>query len=201
MRRAALLLALGTMLLTVGCGGSHGGSTATADPQVSSASCATSGAAGKPTTNTCTFVLADGRRLGCNRSFAGPTPDVAQLLHEGCRWLKPLKLSHSMRALIARIDSVRGCLESTGLRAAGGPAFPSGPPDPTQPDGEVIISSTHPTFIAFYTDAAKARRIEPALRRDDAPKHVLLERRGAVTVAWTQAATEGLRHTVWTCAS
>jgi hypothetical protein len=62
-----------------------------------------------------------------------------------------------------------------------------------------VISSAHPTFIAFYTDAAKGRRVEPALRRDDAGKHVLLERRGAVTIAWSQAPAGDFRDAVWAC--
>lgn len=185
--------------MAAGCGGSHPAST-TADSQVNSASCAASGGAGKQTRNSCTFVLNDGRRLGCNPTFNGPTPSVPQLLRDGCRWIAPLKLSRSMRAVIARIDSGRSCLTSKGLHAAGGPAFPSRPPDPVQPDGELVISSSSdPTFIAFYTDAARAKRIEPALRRDDSGKHVLLERRGAVTIVWTQAPAAALRHTIWGC--
>ncbi|MGN6869045.1 MAG: hypothetical protein ACTHMY_11655 [Solirubrobacteraceae bacterium] len=58
-------------------------------------------------------MLNDGRRLGCNRAFNGPTPSVPELLRDGCR------------------------------------------------------------------------------------KHVALERRGAVTIAWSQAPDGGLRHTVW----
>jgi hypothetical protein len=166
---------------------------------MNSASCATSGEAHKPTRTTCTFVLNDGRRLGCNRNFLVPTPSVPQLLRDGCHWLAPLELSRPMRAVIARIDSDRHCLASKGLRATGGPAFPSRPPNPTQPDGEVVISSTHPTFIAFYTDSARAARIEPALRHDDAGKHVFLERRGAVTIAWSQAPAGDLHRTVWGC--
>jgi hypothetical protein len=196
MRRVSVLLSLGTCLMIAGCGGSHPTSRTT---QVNSASCEATGAPGKPSRQSCTFVLNDGRRLGCNRSINGPTPSVPQLLRDGCRWLAPLKLSRSMRAVIARIDRDRGCLTSRGLRAAGGPAFPSRPPDRTQPDGELVISSAHPTFIAFYTDAAKAKRIEPALKRDDSGKHVLLERRGAVTIAWTQAPAGDLHHTVWGC--
>jgi hypothetical protein len=36
-----------------------------------------------------------------------------------------------------------------------------------QADGELVISSATPTFIALYTTAARAARIEPALRRSD----------------------------------
>jgi hypothetical protein len=198
-RHRLALLALGTVLLSVGCGGSQPASRTAADTQVNSASCATSGGAGKPTTQSCKFVLSDGRRLRCNRDFVGPTPSVAQLLRDGCRWLTPLKLSASMRAVIARIDRVRGCLTSKGLRAVGGPAFPSRPRDPAQPDGELVITSRTPSFVAFYTDAAKASRTLPALRRLDAGKHVQLERRGAVTIAWTNAPAEDVRSDVWGC--
>jgi hypothetical protein len=62
-----------------------------------------------------------------------------------------------------------------------------------------VISSAHPTFIAFYTDAARAKRIEPKLRRDDSGKHVMLERRGAVTIVWTQAPADDTRQSVWGC--
>jgi hypothetical protein len=198
MRRLTALLFAGTCLLVAGCGGSHPATTAAADPQVNAGLCQLSGGAAKPS---CTFVLEDGRRLGCNRSFAGSTPTVSELVRDGCRWLTPLKVSRSMRAVIARINSVKGCLRSKAMRVAGGPAFPSRPLDPTQPDGEVVISSSHPTFIAFYTDVAKAKRIEPALRRDDARTHVLLERRGAATIAWSQPPAGQDRHAVLACLS
>jgi hypothetical protein len=205
MHRVAVLLAVGSALMAVGCGGSRpaaapAAAAAAADPpQVNAGLCQTSDSAGKPTMKSCTFVLNDGRRLGCSRSIVGPPTTVPQLLHDGCRWLTPLKLSRSMRAVIARIDSDRRCLTSKGLRVVGGPAFPSGPPDRTQPNGELVISSAHPTFIAFYTNAARAKRIEPALRRDDAHEQVRLERRGAVTIAWSETPTGELRSAVWDC--
>jgi hypothetical protein len=196
MRHRLVLLGLGTILVAAGCGGSHGSAAA----QVNSASCAVSSGLGKPAAQSCTFGLNDGRRLGCKRSFTGPTPSVPQLVRAGCHWLAPLRLSRPMRAVIARIVSDRRCLASRGLRVLGGPAFPSRPPDPVQPDGELVISSaTDPTFIALYTDAAKANRIEPALRREDSGKHVFLERRGAVTIAYSQAPTGELRHAVRGC--
>lgn len=196
MRTRVAPLALGTVLLFAGCGGAHRAATTA---QVNTASCEASGGTGRPTRQSCTFVLEDGRQLDCNRDFTGPTPTVPQLLRDGCRWLATLKLSSAMRAVIARIASARKCLTSRQLRAVGGPAFPSRPPDPTQPDGELVISSTHPTFIAFYTDAARANRIEPELKRADSGKHVILERRGAVTIVWTQAPAGDTRESVWRC--
>jgi hypothetical protein len=194
-RHRLVLLALGALLVAAGCGRSRPASAA----QVNSGSCGESGGAARPAPQSCTFVLDDGRRLGCSRLIEGPTPSVAQLLRDGCHWLAPLKLARPMRALIARIDSDRRCLTSRGLRAVGGPAFPSRPPGPVQPDGELVIGSDHPAFIAFYTDAARAARIEPALRRADAGKHLFLERRGAVTVVWSQAPAGDLRDVVWGC--
>ncbi|MBV9604739.1 MAG: hypothetical protein JO027_06520 [Solirubrobacterales bacterium] len=62
-----------------------------------------------------------------------------------------------------------------------------------------MIPSSHPTFIAFYPDAARAARIELALSRDDAREPVSLERRGAVTIAWSQAPAGHERDLVWSC--
>lgn len=200
MRRALVLFALGTVLLTAGCGGSHGSSTATA-AQVNSGSCQESSRAGKPATQSCTFVLNDGRRLGCNRSIVGPAPSVPQLLRDGCRWLTPLQLSRSVRALIAKIDSARSCLTSKRMRAVGGAVLPPTPPGAAEPDGELVVTSRSPSFIAFYVDAARASRTLPALRRLDAGKHVVLERRGAVTIAWTQMPASEQRTVIWTCVS
>src|SRR5690348_8129688 len=129
MRGLTTLLCAVTCLVLVGCGGSQAASTASADTQVNSGQCQTSVLASGPTARSCTFVLNDGRRLGCNRTFNGPTPTFPQLLRDGCRWLAPLKLSRSMSAVIGRIDSGRSCLTSKGLRAVGGPAFPTDPPD------------------------------------------------------------------------
>jgi hypothetical protein len=201
MRRVAVALAVPAVLLAAGCGGSHPETRSTADAQVNSAMCQADSVTGTAATRSCTFVLNDGRRLGCARSFAGPAPSVALLVRDGCRWLTPLKLSPAMRTLIARIDSDRSCLTSKGLRAVGGPAFPSRPPDPSQPDGELVITSKTPSFVAFYTDTARASRTLPALRRLDAGKHVVLEHRGAVTIAWTQAPAGALRSAVWACVS
>lgn len=201
MRPRLALIVLGTVLVPVGCGGSHPAAKATADPQVSSASCEASDQGGKQTRQSCTFVLNDGRRLGCNRSIDGPTPSVAQLLRDGCRWLTPLKLSASVRALIARIDSARSCLISKRLRAVGSAVLPPNPPGPAQPDGEIVITSGSPSFIAFYTSVARARRLEPAIRRTAARSHVQIERRGAVTIAWTDSPAGARRETIWTCAS
>lgn len=207
MRRVLALLVLALAGSAGGCGGSHRAAATNADPQVDITSCAVSSGAGKQTSRSCTFVLTDGRRFRCNRLFTGPGPAVAQLERmTGCRQLPSLVFSAPERALIVRLDRARSCLTEKDLHVLGGPTLPeSGPvPPPSrltsiEPDGELVISSTSPTFIAFYTTAARARRIEPALRRSDAHAHVELERRGAVTIAWSRTPTSGLRNMVWTC--
>jgi hypothetical protein len=200
MRRLTVLVWAGMCVLVAGCGGSHRAAAASSDNVVNSASCASFGLAGQPTTQRCTFVLDDGRRLGCNRSFAGPSRSVRQLLRAGCHWLTPLKLSRPVRVLIARIDGVKSCLESKRLRASGGALLPPNPSGPDQPDGEIVVTSGSPSFIAFYSSVARARGLEPAVLRTAARSHVQVERLGAVTIAWTQPAGP-LRDTVWTCIS
>jgi hypothetical protein len=199
MRRAAVVLALGTVLVAAGCGGSHLAATSQTNLAVTSASCAQSGGAGQPTTQSCMFVLSDGERYECARPLSNPT--AAQLKRAGCRKRAPLALSGPVRALIARIDRARSCLMSKRMRAAGGATLPLRPPGTNEPDGELVITSTSPSFIAFYTDAARASRTLPALERLDAGKHVGLERRGAVTIAWSAAPAASVRDTVWTCVS
>lgn len=201
MRRALALLLLVIAGFAGGCGGgSHRAAASTADPQVDTASCAVSGRDGRQTSRSCMFVLTDGRRFSCNRLFTGPGPTVSQLEQAaGCRRLPSLVLSPAERALSARLDRARGCLIAKGLRVLGAPVLPPPRVSSTEPDGELVISSTTPTFIAFYRTAARAQRIEPTLRRSDAHAPVLLERRGAVTIAWSRPPGSGLRNMVWAC--
>ena len=81
----------------------------------------------------------------------------------------------------------------------GAPVLPPSPPSSAEADGELVISSSRRTFIAFYIDAARAGRIEPALARQDRPAHMLLERRGAATIVWTRAPAAELRDAVRAC--
>jgi len=194
-------LVLGTVLVAAGCGGSHRTQTTSAGAQVESGGCESSSSNGKPASESCLYVFSDGRQLRCGKQFNGQTPTVRQLERAGCRRLAPLKLSASERALIARLDQARSCLTARGRRALGGAILPPIPPGSTQPDGELVISSTHPAFIAFYTDAARAMRLEPGIRRDALRTHALVERRGTVTVVWTRAPAGEERGAVWTCAA
>jgi hypothetical protein len=192
---------LGVLLLTValaGCG-SHRTTTTSTTPVAGSASCEASGGTGKPTTQSCTYILSDGERFSCGQVIRGSAPTAARLERAGCRRLASLALSGSERTLIARVDRARSCLASDGLRVAGGPVLPPASPGSTQPDGEIVISDARPTFIAFYTDAARARRLAPAIVRSAARTHVLVERRGAVTIAWSHAPAGDVRASVLAC--
>lgn len=196
MPRLRLVLALGAVLCAGGCGGSAHAPTSTTATVVD-ATCQSSAGAGTAASSSCTFVLSDGERFSCGQPFKGPSPTAAQLERSGCRRLASLKLSRPELALIARLDGARTCLTGKGLRASGGPVLqnPSGP----APGGELVLSSAQPTFIAFYTDAAQAARLEPALARADSSSHVQVERRGAETVIWSAAPTSRLRASVRAC--
>lgn len=206
MRRLLPLLCVGVAGLGVvgvaaGCGGSHRATATTAGATVASASCEASGADSKPASHSCTFFLSDGQRFRCGRLVKGAAPTVLQLERAGCHRLASLRLPTPVRRMTARLDQDRACLSARRLRVVGGPVLPPNPPDSTQPDGEIVISSTHPTFIAFYTDAARARRLAPAVVRAAARTHVLVERRGDVTIVWTRAPSGALRDAVGACAS
>jgi len=56
-------------------------------------------------------------------------------------------------------------------------------------------------FIAFYTDAAKARRLQAGLTRNARRLGGQIERHGAVTVLWVHPPASDLRAAVQTCAS
>lgn len=103
--------------------------------------------------------------------------------------------------MITALDRARGCLTARGLRAVGEPVLPPSPPGSTIADGEILLSSSiHPTFIAFYTDAGRARRLEPRVVQNARRVGGQVERRGAVTILWTHTPTRSLRGTVEGCA-
>lgn len=209
MRRVLALVAASTIVATAGCGGSQpAGSATTAAARVVDGSCQSDSIEGGPSAQSCTFVLSDGERFSCAKPFSGQTPTAAQLERTECRRLPSLKLSAAERAVTARIEAASTCLNAKRLRAIGGPVLPTYPPggpvapsplSSSQPRGELVITSSHPTFIAFSANAAQAARIEPALVRMDAGSHVEVERRGAETIIWSSAPTSELRNTVWGC--
>jgi hypothetical protein len=85
------------------------------------------------------------------------------------------------------------------FRVSGGPVFPQ--QSPTSPDGELIVGNgAGGAFIAFYTDAGRAARLEPEVRQNARHLGGQVERRGAVTVLWIRRPANGLRKVVLACA-
>jgi hypothetical protein len=97
-----------------------------------------------------------------------------------------------MKALIAQIFTAKQCLATRGLRVVGGPVLPSGR---RIPDGEIVVTGRHPTFIAFFIDTAKAHRAAgmPVVRGGQVQRH------GRVTIVWTSRPSTGLRANVEAC--
>jgi hypothetical protein len=110
-------------------------------------------------------------------------------------------ISVALRTAFTALGKTRACLIKRGLRVVGGPVLPSGPFDPGSPDGELIVGSgADGAFIAFYGDAQRAQRLEPAAIGRAKRFGGQVERRGAVTVVWVRAPASGLRSSVDACA-
>jgi hypothetical protein len=120
----------------------------------------------------------------------------------GCVPLRRLRISASLRAVAARIEAARACLTSHGLRVTGGPVFPPASESPSSPDGELIAGtpSAGGAFIAFYSGAAKAQRLEPEVVHNAKRLGGLVERRGAVTVLWIRPPSSAARSSMEACA-
>jgi hypothetical protein len=116
-----------------------------------------------------------------------------------CVPLSRLVMSASMRAVAARIEVARACVTRNGLRVTGGPAFPPERSSPSSPDGE-LIAGTVGVFIAFYTDPAKAQRLEPQVIHSAKRHGWQVERHGAVSVLWIHPPSSSARSTVEACA-
>ncbi len=192
------------MALAVVVGGCGSGSTraAVADAQVESGSCQSSGAGGRVVSQSCSFVLSDGQRFRCQKAFRGQTPTARVLGHaKGCVRLRSLVLSPAVRRMITALDRARSCLTTKGLRALGGPVLPPNPSGSSSADGELVVgrSATHVVFIAFYTDAARAQRLQAGLRQNARRLKAQVERHGAVTVLSIRPPS-GSRAAVQACA-
>jgi hypothetical protein len=162
--------------------------------QVDSGSCVARAAVGHVYSPSCEFVLTDGRRFRCRRVLSNATDSA--LRAAACVELPSYKVSPAQRSLAALLDATRECLTRHGLRVLGGPVLP---PDSRTPDGELVISSSHPTFIAFYTSVAKAQRLEGTPINNARKFHGLVERHGTLTILWTAAPASRLHHAVLTC--
>jgi hypothetical protein len=111
-----------------------------------------------------------------------------------------LVIPSAVRAVIAAIAKARTCLTARGLRAIGGPVLPA-TPGSSSPDGELIVgNAASGTFIAFYTDAGKAQRLEAGVVRSASRVGGRVERHGAVTVVWIRPPATEVRKVVEACA-
>lgn len=193
-------LAVGCLAAAVGgCGSGDAGTTA-AGARVESGTCQSSSARGRTVSQSCEFVLDDGQRFRCRNPFEGQTPTARKLEHTGgCVRLQSLKLSATERAMITALDTARSCLKAKGWRVIGAPALPPNPPGANMADGELVITSAHPTFIAFYSNTAKARRSKAALTRNARRLRGEVEAHGAATIFWTDAPSKELRSSVKAC--
>ncbi len=78
--------------------------------------------------------------------------------------------------------------------------FPANPASSTAADGELIVQHAGgEAFIAFYTDASRARRLEPGVLRNAVLHNFQLERHGPVTLIWVRTPTAALREAVQAC--
>ena len=201
MRFLCVMLAIMGLAASVDGCGSGGAGTMAAGARVESGTCQTSGANSSLVSQSCEFALSDGQRFRCSNSFEGQTPTARTLEHaRGCMRLPSLKLSAAELAMIKALDGTRICLTSQGLHAIGGAVLPPSP-GANMADGEVVISSSHPTVIAFYTDAARAMRARASVVGNARRARGLVDRRGAATIFWAGIPSRELRGSVETCVS
>jgi hypothetical protein len=147
------------------------------------------------------FVLSDGRRFSCPGSaFARSTPSAAELGRaKACIALRRLRIPQSSQKVFAAITKARTCLASKGFRVAGGPVFPPDSRGPSGPDGELIVNTAAQAFIAFYTDSAKAKRLQVEIVQNAKRFGGQVERRDAVTIVWVKPPSSTLRNGLEAC--
>ncbi|MDQ6778299.1 MAG: hypothetical protein M3071_19240 [Actinomycetota bacterium] len=153
------------------------------------------------TSQSCSFVLSDGEQFHCHKTFAGSAPTARVLERtKGCVRLASLVLSPAVRRMIAALDKTRRCLTTKGVRALGGPALPPNPARSSRPDGELVLgkSAAHSLFIAYYTSAARAQRLQAGLKANARRIHSHVERHGTVTLVWVHP-PNGIRAAVQAC--
>jgi hypothetical protein len=198
-RLAAVLgLALMAGPVLAACGGTH----PDVPVQVSSVSCQTSFAtATGVVTQSCVFILSDGKRFSCPQAFARTTQTPAGLERaKACTRLKSLPIPTSSRRVFAVIESVRSCLTSRSLRVAGGPVLGAAANGPQTPLGElIVVHGNAPTFIAFYKSHDAAQRAEPMVIQNARRLGGVVARHGAVTVLWSRPPAGPQRAAVEAC--
>jgi hypothetical protein len=111
------------------------------------------------------------------------------------------------------MEAAQACLTAHGVRAIGGPVLPAAPALPfgatdlhalaatnNGPDGELTIGRLpNGALLAFYSDVAKAARLEPAILSNARRLHAQVQRRGATTIFWMRPAAPALRNAVQAC--
>jgi hypothetical protein len=112
-----------------------------------------------------------------------------------CVQLARLVIPAVLRAVAARIGTVRACLTAHGLNVVGGLVLP--PQGPSSPAGEL---DTAGALIAFYTDRGQAQRAEPATAKNVKRFGGQVERAGAANIAWIARPPRRLRDITRTCA-
>jgi hypothetical protein len=169
--------------------------------EIDSIGCIETSAPGHPAHGSCTYVLTDGRRFKCPLRFSNHRQTPASLQRaRACRRLSSIKIPASWRRVFARLYAVQACLTRHHITANGGPTLDALSPRRT-PIGELITSTTRPTaFIAFYTTARVAKRAETGVRKNARQFGGRVERRGAVTIVWTQPPSASLGTTTEACA-
>lgn len=175
--------------------------TATPPTQLTLSSCTSTTGSRHRVSSSCLYVFSDGQRFRCSGSGSGRSASsTAALEHaRGCVALTRIVISAAARAVIARIDTTRACLSKRDLPVSGGPVFPQ--QSPSSPDGELIVGSgASGAFIAFYSDAGRAARLEPQVTLNARRVGGQVERRGATTVLWIHHAGKRLRAGVLACA-
>jgi hypothetical protein len=129
---------------------------------------------------------------GCGGHSAPKTSSTAP----AARFPRPT--AQEERTLLAAIKTARTCIDKKGFRVSGGPIYPQ--ESPTSPDGELIAGRAKAAaFIAFYTSASRAQRLEPVLK-GNARGVSTIERRGAVALLLVGRPAPKLRAAVTDCA-
>jgi hypothetical protein len=94
--------------------------------------------------------------------------------------------------------NVRQCLNAASLKVTGGPA-PAG--DTNAPATELVVGGAESSaFLAFYENAARARRYAPDIRANAKRLHATVERHGKLTILWIRGAASGEAQIIRRCA-
>lgn len=122
--------------------------------------------------------------------------------------IAPAHLDAAVRRVTVTIEAAQACLTAHRVRAIGGPVLPSALPidlhglaaTKNGPDGELIIGYLpNGALLAFYSNAAKAVRLEPAILYNAQRLQAEVERRAATTILWMRPPASAIRKAVQAC--